>query len=340
MDSSKTLAHIPTNVITGFLGVGKTTAIQHLLHHKPENERWAVLVNEFGEVGIDGGMVNGLYGESKGVYLREVPGGCMCCASGLPMQIALNMLLKSAKPDRLLIEPTGLGHPREVLAVLSGSYYRDLLDLRATLTLVDARKLGDARYIENPTFAQQLSIADVLVANKSDLYREKDHQALHDFLKHNPSLSQVPLHVVSQGMLDLNWLQGHSSHSSGPDTEDTPAVNGFAATSFAPQLPECGYLRVDNRGQGFNSCGWLFDADFLFDDAALHRLLSDTKVERIKGVFITEEEVVGYNKADDVLTRVPLDDSMDSRIELIFADGYAPEHFEQALLNCVVHRGR
>ncbi len=102
------LEHIPTNILTGFLGVGKTTAILHLLQHKPESERWAVLVNEFGEVGIDGALIAGNYSEEQGVFIREVPGGCMCCAAGLPMQMALNMLLARARPDRLLIEPTGL----------------------------------------------------------------------------------------------------------------------------------------------------------------------------------------------------------------------------------------
>ena len=136
---------VPTNVITGFLGVGKTSAILHLLKNKPDNERWAVLVNEFGEIGIDGALMSAQHSEEQGVFIKELPGGCMCCASGLPMQIALNMLLAKSKPDRLLIEPTGLGHPKEVLAVLRSDSYREVLNLGATVTLVDARKLSDER---------------------------------------------------------------------------------------------------------------------------------------------------------------------------------------------------
>ena len=117
---------VPTNIVTGFLGAGKTTAIVHLLQHKPKNERWALLVNEFGEIGIDGSLMQGQYTEEQGVFIREVPGGCMCCAAGLPMQIALNMLLAKSKPDRLLIEPTGLGHPKEVLEILSNEHYQDV----------------------------------------------------------------------------------------------------------------------------------------------------------------------------------------------------------------------
>jgi len=92
---------VPTNIITGFLGAGKTSAIMHLLKQKPANERWAILVNEFGEIGIDASLLKGKLSNSEQVFIREVPGGCMCCASGLPMQITLNQLLTEAKPHRL-----------------------------------------------------------------------------------------------------------------------------------------------------------------------------------------------------------------------------------------------
>ena len=63
-----------TNLITGFLGSGKTTSILHLLANKDPAEKWAVLVNEFGEVGIDGALLS-----SSGAMIKEIPGGCMCC---------------------------------------------------------------------------------------------------------------------------------------------------------------------------------------------------------------------------------------------------------------------
>src|SRR5690606_11188265 len=162
---------IPTNIITGFLGVGKTTAIMHLLRNKPEDEIWSVLVNEFGEIGIDGAMLKSLK-----AHVREVPGGCICCVAGLPMKIALNMLIATTKPDRILIEPTGLGHPEEIINTLSGEYYDKVLDLRATLTLVDPRKLSDERYTGNANFQDQLAVADVLVANKTDLANAQDKE--------------------------------------------------------------------------------------------------------------------------------------------------------------------
>ncbi|MFU9136483.1 CobW family GTP-binding protein [Erwinia tasmaniensis] len=82
------------NLITGFLGSGNPP-LQHLLSQKPATEKWAILVNESGEVGIDGALL-----AESGAILKEIPGGCMCCVNGLPMQVGLNMLLKQAQPDR------------------------------------------------------------------------------------------------------------------------------------------------------------------------------------------------------------------------------------------------
>ncbi len=80
---------VPTNIITGFLGTGKTTSILNLLKQKPSNETWAVLVNEFGEIGIDGAILS-----DSGALIKEVPGGCMCCTAGVPMSVGINALLR------------------------------------------------------------------------------------------------------------------------------------------------------------------------------------------------------------------------------------------------------
>ncbi|QQD17477.1 GTP-binding protein [Spongiibacter nanhainus] len=328
------LKSIPTNVITGFLGVGKSTAILHLLKHKPEHERWAVLVNEFGEVGIDGSLFAGQQTEDAGIFIREVPGGCMCCTAGLPMQIALNMLLSRAKPHRLLIEPTGLGHPEEVLAVLASDYYREVLDLRATLTLVDARKIQDSRYTQHDTFNQQLAIADVIVANKSEQYGARDFPALLDFLEGRLSLDSKSVYQVSNGAVQNQWLQAPTAQSPHPlhqhQSEAPPPIINTG------DIPEQGYLSIDNEGEGFHSRGWVFKPQWTFSADKLYNLLLGVEAERIKGVFITDQGIAAYNKADNVLSQTELDDCLDSRIECISTDTAALENLEQALLDCVI----
>ena len=120
---------VPTMIITGFLGSGKTSTILSLLKSKPSCDRWASLVNEFGQIGIDGSLLNSYDSKEKSIFVREIPGGCMCCTSNLPMQIALNQLLMMSKPDRLLIEPTGLGHPIEIMNELLNEYYSNILNI-------------------------------------------------------------------------------------------------------------------------------------------------------------------------------------------------------------------
>ncbi|WP_261843793.1 CobW family GTP-binding protein [Aliamphritea ceti] len=320
---------IPTNVITGFLGVGKTTAIQHLLANKPENERWAVLVNEFGEVGIDASMMG--EDSESGIYMREVPGGCMCCTAGLPMQMALNQLIQRAKPDRLLIEPTGLGHPQEVLASLRSAEYSEVIQLQATITLVDARKLSDPEYVTDDTYQQQIQVADCIVAHKADLYNADELQQLERYLEQQ-QITDRPVYSVAHGQLQLQWLDEACQWQAEPVTETHHSHGHSDVFAAAPDMPEQGYLRKDNKGDGYFSSGWVFQPDFEFDFVALESILMGIDAERVKGVFITDEGVFAFNIVDGLMSSTALDEVYDSRIEVIGRNPAAWQTLETDLL--------
>ena len=334
--------NIPTNVITGFLGVGKSTAILNLLQQKPADERWAVLVNEFGEVGVDGSLMQGQQVDPAGVFIREVPGGCMCCAAGVPMQIALTALLASAKPHRLLIEPTGLGHPREVLSVLTAKHFRSVLDLQATITLVDARHLVDSRYTSHATFNEQLAVADVIVANKADQYQAETFPALLDYLEQSDGPAGKAVFQAQFGALKLEWLQAPSSAGRGTEgvlhahAHPDHTVSAMPLSSAnTPEIPECGYVRVDNEGEGFFSRGWIFSRDRLFNAQKLSVLLTGADAIRIKAVVATDRGVIAYNKIDGVLSELLLSSCLDSRIECISDDSASLERLQPALMDCL-----
>ncbi|KXZ52501.1 hypothetical protein GPECTOR_9g545 [Gonium pectorale] len=209
LDATVQKLPVPVNIITGSLGVGKTTVVQHLLRHKPPNERWALLVNEFGALGIDAALVTASIGTSAaasstpsttpgsgaatvtgssgggGVVVRELAGGCLCCTLSGPLGVAIAQLVRQAKPDRLIIEPSGLGHPAGLLDVLYGEHLRSALQLRAVICLVDVRTAaaleggcgegsaggsgGPQPAIPSETFQDQINVADVLVGHKADL---------------------------------------------------------------------------------------------------------------------------------------------------------------------------
>ena len=190
---------VPTNILTGFLGVGKTTTILNLLKNKPENENWAVLVNEFGEIGIDGALMT-----DQGALIKEVPGGCMCCTAGVPMSVGITALLRQ-KPDRLLIEPTGLGHPKQVIATLTSEQYEPYVDLKATIALVDPRNLSDEKYLSNQNFVDQLDSADVVIGSKVDLCTSHDIDVFNGWVT-NQSPSKVFSKLIHDGELPIEVL--------------------------------------------------------------------------------------------------------------------------------------
>ncbi|MCU1797093.1 GTP-binding protein [Pectobacterium polaris] len=305
------------NLITGFLGSGKTTTIRHLLSQKPENEVWAVLVNEFGEVGIDGALL-----ADSGAVLKEIPGGCMCCVNGLPMQVGLNMLLQQKKPHRLLIEPTGLGHPKQILSLLTSDIYQPWLTLQATLCLLDARQLSDARYTENENFRDQLAAADMIIANKRDTYTADDLAALQQWQQANGDGRQII--EASQGNVDQQLLDQPRPPSSQERMRELPdgahhhahkPKNNLAAL----QLPSGqSWRRSLNQGQGYHACGWIFAPETAFDTAALLDWVRLSPVNRVKGVMrIKEGTLVVNRQGHDLHIETRSTAPIDSRIEII-----------------------
>ncbi|GBL03178.1 GTP-binding protein [Glaciecola sp. KUL10] len=316
----KIIKTVPTNIITGALGVGKTTFIQKVLASKPEHERWAILVNEFGEIGIDGVLLSSHLG--KTIHLREIPGGCMCCASGLPMQIALNQLLAVAKPHRLLIEPTGLGHPKELIDVLSSEHYRDVIALQTTFCLSDARKLKEAKWRDHQTFKDQFQIADVVIATKSDLYEEGDSEQLSIYLTEINDNHQPVINSTDQS-LTTNILDLLSRKSAFPiHRKINHLANNLAQrlrikeeTPLAQPVSEP--IKKQNQGEGFYSQGWIWPASFQFDFHQLINILEKTEFVRVKGVMITNRGIFGFNAVGNELNINEFDEVLESRMEII-----------------------
>ena len=308
---------IPTNVITGFLGTGKTTAVLDLLARKPAAEKWAVLVNEFGEIGVDGALLAG-----SGAEIREVPGGCMCCVAGLPMKVALNNLIMRVRPDRLLIEPTGLGHPQEIVDTLTGEYYGDVLDLRAVIALVDPRRFSDTRYTDNLIFNQQLRIADVIVANKTDLCDDSDRANFDGYIAALPAPLRRSGWIV-RGQLDLQWLE--LPHAGQRVAASAPARSSLLQLPQQVPLPvsvPAGELcaRRENRGDSYRSCGWLFAAAQCFDFQRLMLLLGAVSVDRLKAVLRTERGSYAFNAEQGTLSVNEIAGEHANVIELIHGD--------------------
>ena len=300
----KKLLQIPANIIMGFLGVGKTTTILNLLKQKPENEKWAVLVNEFGKVGIDGAIF-----EAAGATVKEIAGGCLCCAVGLPFKVSVNRLLKEARPDRLIIEPTGLGHPKKVLEMLESEHLRDVLDLKAAICLVDPSKLRDIRYKNHKNFIDQMALADLMIANKVDLADEKnlslfDEQAQ----KYKPAKALIA--HTTHGQLDIAWLDFPRTVNRQAFFPDAHRSQVFVANNDRDTT-------LINKANGFQSFGYVFSEQTCFDYQRLIDLLTKLEAERIKGIFFTNKGWFIVNCVDGVFNCQPSSPSVISKLEVI-----------------------
>lgn len=337
------LKAIPTNIITGSLASGKTTVIKQLLKLKPTNERWAVLVNEFGEVGIDGALLTGAFsqkinqiGAKQTVFLREVPGGCMCCASGLPMQIALNQLISLAKPHRLLIEPTGLGHPKELIKVLGSQYYKDVIKLDTSLCLVDARRVSEQKWRNHQTFQDQVEIADVVVATKCDLYGSKDMSQLLHYLK-NTSAANTPVKRAINGEIGADILSTLSQatkrliNTSSYPTKlfSTRPREGFQNATFQHNSEKL--TKAKNSGDGFYSCGWIWPASHWFNYSDILHVFNTINVFRIKGLLITTAGIFGFNGHNSEMDISEYDEAFESRLEIIADSKHALQNAVEAI---------
>ncbi|MFS1422050.1 CobW family GTP-binding protein [Shewanella sp. 10N.286.48.B5] len=337
---------INTNLITGFLGAGKTSLIVSLLAIKPKDETWAVLVNEFGEVGIDASLITGS-NSSEQVVIKEVAGGCLCCAAGVPMQVAINQIIQKAKPDRLLIEPTGLGHPAEILKVLTNEFNQQVLQLNQTLCVVDARKLKDTRYTENSNFNQQIDIAEVIYASKADLYQQDDFASLSAYLANDKKLciasntADVLNHVywalIKPRAISLSSSSTQASYLAKSVTKPSQSLFDSNAAVVDDEFNGQGFITKLNQAQGAHSIGWIFSAEHCFDfdklvawcDGLLNEVL------RIKAVMITEEGIGAFNAVDGRLSINELDEAMDSRLEIISLNPLSEALLTEQILNCL-----
>ncbi|MGO4999664.1 CobW family GTP-binding protein [Oceanisphaera sp. W20_SRM_FM3] len=323
---------VTTHLVMGFLGTGKTTLLRHLLANKPEHERWAILVNEFGEVGIDGALLT-----EQGATIKEVPGGCLCCVSGLPFQIGLNALLHKAKPDRLFIEPSGLGHPSQILKTLTNEHYQNVLQLGATFCVVDPRQWANTRYQEHETYQDQLALADVLVLNKTDLSAPELVANLEAAIGKGLFAGQAPQQcvTVSQGQLDPAWLQAphHSERkAASPQAHASNSPRPLVA-SPEPRLSRAQpWRRYSNLGQDHYSVGWRFLDEVCFDLHKVEHFCRSLNVTRLKAVLNTADGWWAFNKVDDQLSVYRIAPQKEGRLELIDLDPLPAQQLQKTLL--------
>ncbi|KNH47126.1 CobW family GTP-binding protein [Pseudomonas lini] len=317
------LQNIPTHVIAGPLGAGKTSLIKHLLAQRPAGERWAVLINEFGQIGLDAAL---LTQDADGIALGEVAGGCLCCVNGAPFQIGLGRLLRKARPGRLFIEPSGLGHPAQLLRQLSEAPWQGVLAVQPCVLVLDAQALAAGKPL--PEAQQQaLDSAGLLLLNKAEGLDDSDRQRI------ATQLPMRPLYWTQQAVLPLSELPGLGAQAVG-GVDNFVMPKGLAqmpAIWTDPTLPIC----LSQAQEGGWSVGWRWHPSQIFDAVLIGKWLERLEWRRAKLVIHSVEGWVSANALDNsLLDWQPSEWRRDSRIELIFSEAQAVESLQRDLADC------
>lgn len=222
-------AKIPATVVTGFLGAGKTTLIRHLLQNA-EGKRIALVINEFGDLGVDGGILKGCGIEScTEEDVVELSNGCICCTVADDFIPTMEMLLaRETRPDHIVIETSGLALPQPLVRAFNWPGIANKVTVDGVVTLVDGAAVADGRFAHAPEavdaqraadenldhetplselFEDQVACADMIVVNKSDLLGEDGTTALVAQLK-GEAREGVQVIPANHGALPVSVVLG------------------------------------------------------------------------------------------------------------------------------------
>jgi cobalamin biosynthesis protein CobW len=225
---------IPATVVTGFLGAGKTTLIRHMLANA-NGKRIALIINEFGDLGVDGDILKGCGDETCSEDdIIELSNGCICCTVAddfIPTMVKL--LAREIRPDHIVIETSGLALPQPVVRAFNWPEISTKVTVDGVVTVVDGKAVSEGRFAHNVAavdaqraedenldhetplselFADQVACADMIVVNKSDLLEEAEADALVANLIRD---SRKGVHVIrtSMGELPVEVLLGQGISS-------------------------------------------------------------------------------------------------------------------------------
>lgn len=174
---------IPLNIVSGFLGAGKTTLLMKMLKERIGNEKIFILENEFGRSGIDGTLLS-----ISNAQIEEIYSGCICCSLKGEFTNVLRQAIAKIKPERILIEPTGIGKLSEVLRIVKQPCFHDTLSIDHIITVVDVHDVHYYSINFGEFYKDQISYAQTIVCSKTqDVSSQEIEEAINIIRRYNSS---------------------------------------------------------------------------------------------------------------------------------------------------------
>ena len=233
------------DIISGFLGAGKTTLIQKLLKEALAGSQVVLIENEFGEIGIDGGFL-----KESGIQIREMNSGCICCSLVGDFGASLKEVLSTYHPERILIEPSGVGKLSDVMKAVQDAGLGTEVELNSAVAVVDAAKCK--MYLKNfgEFFVNQIEYAGTILLSRTDVASaEKVRQAMELIREHNPKAT-----VITTPLAQLDGKDVLATIEGATDLETELMEQVKAMHEDHDHHHECGHEEHHHHGEDC-TCG-------------------------------------------------------------------------------------
>ncbi|MBF2005963.1 CobW family GTP-binding protein [Chlorogloeopsis fritschii PCC 9212] len=289
----------PLTVITGPLGSGKTTLLRHILEKFPK--KIAILMNEFGEIAIDAKIIQG-----KNVQMADLGGGCVCCSLLGEFEAAVNEIIDTVDPDRIVVETTGVAEPDALVFDIQESLTKVRLD--GVITVIDADAMVKYPSLGHTT-RLQIEAADIILLNKTDLVSKSELLAIEKKLLAINEIASIVYAVRGQVDPELLFGIGRERVQAPPQHIHQPEFESFSYKSPATFNRQCfeefvnslqtdiyrakGFVRFPEGIYLFNFVSGRWDLEPFVQEATelvfIGKNLSEIKVEIINKLKLCEQ---------------------------------------------------
>jgi G3E family GTPase len=220
---------IKVDVISGFLGAGKTTMIKKLLDEDILGEGIAIIENEFGDINIDADRL-----KKSGIEIRSISYGCICCTLSGDFHMALKKLIREYNPKRIIIEPTGVGRLSDIISIVNMIKRSENVELNMTMTIVDTVEFEDYIEVFGDFFTDQIQHANIITLSKSQLVDKVSvNKVIDSIRKINPKANIIATpwdELEAKYIIDIPNLNDDYSHHH--DHEENSGSESFEFCSF------------------------------------------------------------------------------------------------------------